>query len=71
MAKKEMLISVCDRCDKEVMTETAKYRKNELMIPTGWIHVSIKSKNSDLIAMDLCNDCSVPVLKAAHKGDVK
>ena len=69
MAKKEMLISICDRCGKKEMTETASFQKNEAMIPNNWIHVSIKSRRSDISAMDLCDECGIPVLHAAHKGD--
>lgn len=71
MAKKEMLISICDRCDKQVMTPTAEFKKKDLMLPVGWINVSIKSRTHDLVGMDLCDDCGIPVLRAANKGDTK
>jgi hypothetical protein len=70
MAKKEMLISVCDRCDKQVMTETASIKKNEVYLPVGWVVVSMRSRTVDLLNLDLCNECSVPVLNAMgeHRG---
>jgi hypothetical protein len=67
MAKKEMLLSECDRCGKTAMTETATFTKNERHLPNGWINVAIVGRKSDLITMDLCDECGVPVLKELHK----
>lgn len=71
MATKEMLLSECDRCGKTAMTETSVFKKNEKFLPDGWINVNIVGRRSDLISMDLCDDCGVPVLKELHRAESK
>lgn len=71
MAKKEVLVSICDRCEREVITPTADLKTKDLLLPNGWITISIKSRTHDLVDMDLCSECGAPVLRAASRGDIR
>lgn len=69
MASQEILLSTCDRCTTEVRTPLdRKRKKTELVLPTGWLHVSGNTSTSLVFAMDLCEECKQIVLEMAGKA---
>lgn len=68
MAKKQVLISICDRCHTEVESPFEKRRiihKERYVLPPGWLHVQGDTATHTVFEMDLCEDCKVIVLEAA------
>lgn len=69
MSKKEVLLSICDRCHTEVQTEVQKHRlghrKEKYILPPGWLNVSGNTATHTVFDMDLCEDCKGAVLDAA------
>lgn len=69
MAKKEVLFSVCDRCNSETRTDVDRVPgkpgpKGKTLLPVGWIHATAKSAfTPEVIAMDLCTECAKKMLK--------
>lgn len=67
MAKRKVVISVCDRCTKEVQMNLEKQagRRDAYVLPKDWLHVAANTRNTTVFEMDLCDECKVYVLKAA------
>lgn len=69
MARREVLLSVCDRCHTEEETVLEKKhrlgRKDRYVLPPGWLNVSGNTATHTVFDMDLCEDCKVVVLAAA------
>lgn len=68
MAKKEVLISICDSCSKEVISDIpTRLTKSDLLLPPDWVMVSVQSAKKDIFTSDLCDECKGPVLIAIGK----
>lgn len=69
MSKKEVLLSVCDKCHTEVQTILEKHRlghrKDKYVLPPGWMNLSANTATHTVFEMDLCEDCKIVVLEAA------
>lgn len=68
MARKEVLVSICDSCSKEVITDVPlRIAKSDLLLPPDWVVVSVQSAKKDIYTSDLCDECKGPVLTAIGK----
>jgi hypothetical protein len=68
MAKKQVLLSICDRCHFEIHTaleKLGKSRRDRYVLPPGWLNVSGNTATHTVFEMDLCEDCKGVVLDAA------
>lgn len=72
MSKKEVLLSVCDKCHVEVQTPLEKGRmgRKHYVLPPGWLNVSANTATHTVFEMDLCEECKVPVLAAAGSARI-
>jgi hypothetical protein len=69
MSKKEVLLSICDRCHVEAETEVQKHRlghrKDRYLLPPGWINIAANTATHTVFEMDLCEESKAIVLEAA------
>lgn len=67
MAKREVLVSECDRCHITVQAPLVKKGrwKHDKVLPPGWLHVQGDTATHTVFAVDMCEDCKVVVLDAA------
>jgi hypothetical protein len=68
MAKKQVLLSICDRCHFELQTALEKLgrgRKERFVLPPGWLHIQGDTSTHTVFERDLCEDCKGVVLDAA------
>lgn len=64
MAKKQVLVSTCDTCGKEVTTDFKPVpNRGEFELPDKWIHLRADTRTKNLLARDLCDECAKPILK--------
>jgi hypothetical protein len=68
LARKQVVLSTCDRCGTEVHNDLHRKpysRKEELILPDGWLHVAGNTSTTVVFEMDLCDICKITVLEAA------
>jgi hypothetical protein len=72
MSKKQVLLSICDRCHTEVQSDLIRAdgrmrlgRKSEFVLPPGWLHVEGNTTTHTVFEVDLCEVCKGVVLDAA------
>lgn len=72
MAKREVVITTCDRCGKEEQSDPpkpgTKGHLDEFFLPEGWLHIRGNDRRKLLFEMQLCPGCTEPVLAAAGMG---
>lgn len=67
MAKQKMLQSTCDSCHKVDSMPLDRLGRQKFVLPKGWMHVQGNAAFGEIFAIDLCDDCSIPVLEIAGK----
>jgi hypothetical protein len=67
MAKREVLLSVCDRCHTEEQAPLEKRlgRRHKFLLPPGWMNVAGNTATHTVFDIDLCEDCKGTVLASA------
>lgn len=72
MAKRQVVVSTCDRCGREETTDFNKApvsRAEEFLLPEHWLHVAGNTRKTTVFSMDLCGECKMTVLEAAGAAD--
>jgi hypothetical protein len=70
VAKKKVLISTCDSCGFEEVTNIPdKTKRAEFVLPNGWVHVRVDDRHKSILASDLCPKCAVPIRDIAGRSN--
>lgn len=67
MATREIVESTCDKCGVSARMDMPDDRKEAIVLPPKWMHVSGVTANTAIINLDLCQDCTIIILKAAGR----
>jgi hypothetical protein len=71
MAKKSVIESTCDTCGKSVIEDFGPRRKAEFDLPKGWVHLRLDTRRQQLVARDLCDECSKPLMDIIKQNSGK
>ena len=67
--KKQVVVSECDGCGKEVTFPVNSARDIEkTVLPSNWLYVQGITNLRTVFERDLCEECAKPVLGAAGAG---
>jgi hypothetical protein len=69
MARKSVVVTSCDQCGTEAVTDLPRANaRDQFVLPENWLHVTGSTTRTDsLFAMDLCEECVQPVLGIAGR----
>jgi len=70
MAKKSVIVSICDTCGKELTQDFGPKKRGEFDLPKGWIHLRADSGTKSLMARDLCDECAKPIMQLIKQNGI-